>query len=418
MNLRIAILAVLALSPAIARGADPPIALVAAAGDIACDPADPNYNDGNGTAAACRMLDTSNLLLGGGYDAVLLLGDNQYSDGSLVQYRTSFDPTWGRLRPVLRPTPGNHEYQTPGAAGYFDYFGAAAGNRAQGWYSYDLGTWHVVVLNSNCDSVGGCGPGSTQLRWLADDLAAHPHACTLAYWHHPRFSSGPHGDDSTYDAFWRTLYDAGADVVLAGHDHDYERFAPQNPSGQSDPDHGIREFVVGTGGRETRPFAGVRPNSEARDDRDLGVLRLRLRADGYDWEFLPVPGATFTDRGSDGCHNPPDAASLPLKQGRFRAEATWRTADGATGIARAAAPAADSSGLLWFFSPDNWELLVKVIDGCAFNNRYWVFAAGTTNVAYTLTLTDTKTGRIARYENPLGLSSPAVTDTNAFATCP
>ena len=420
MSLRIAIL-LAALAPTLgpaARAADPPAPLIAAAGDIACDPAEPDFNHGNGTAATCRMRDTSNLLLGGGYDAVLLLGDNQYFSGTLAQYQASFDPSWGRLRPLLRPTPGNHEYQTPGASGYFDYFGAAAGNRAQGWYSYDLGTWHVVVLNSNCDSVGGCGPDSAQLRWLAGDLAAHPRACTLAYWHHPRFSSGQHGDDATYDAFWRTLHAAGADVVLVGHDHDYERFAPQNPAGQLDPDYGIRQFVVGTGGRETRRFAAIRPNSEVRNDQDLGVLQLRLRPDGYDWEFLPVPGGAFTDRGSGGCHNPPEAASLSLKQGRFRAEATWRTADGATGTAKAAAPAADGSGLLWFFSPDNWELLVKVIDGCGFNNRYWVFAAGTTNVAYTLTVTDTRTGRIVRYENPLGQRSPAVTDINAFATCP
>jgi len=398
-----------------AHAADP---VIAAAGDISCDPADAFFNGGRGTATACRMEATSDLALAGGYDAVLLLGDNQYFDGSLAKYRTIFGPTWGRLGPLLRPAPGNHEYETPGAAGYFDYFGAAAGDRSQGWYSYDLGTWHVVVLNSNCTDIGGCGPGSPQLRWLAADLAAHPRACTLAYWHHPRFSSGQHGDDATYDAFWRTLYAAGADLVLVGHDHDYERFAPQDPDGRPDPAHGIREIVAGTGGREVRPFATLRANSEARNAQDLGILKLRLRTDGYDWQFLPVPGGTFSDAGSGGCHNAPDTTKILLRQGRFQAEVTWRDPAGNTGAGRAAAPAADGSGLFWFFSPDNWELLIKVIDGCALNGRYWVFAAGTTDVEYTLTVTDTLTGRTARYENPLGRRSPAFTDTEAFATCP
>src|SRR3954451_645056 len=404
----------LALAPA-SHAADP---VVAAAGDIACEPSNPNFNHGNGTASACRMKDTSDLLLGGGYDAVLLLGDNQYLDGSFANYRTVFAPTWGRLGPLLRPAPGNHEYETPNAAGYYDYFGAAAGDRTQGWYSYDLGTWHVIVLNSNCGAIGGCGPGSPQLRWLEADLAAHPRACTLAYWHHPRFSSGLHNNDPLSDAFWRTLYTAGADLVLVGHDHDYERFAPQAPDAQPDPAHGIREIVVGTGGREVRPFTTLRANSEVRNAQDLGILKLRLRTDGYDWQFLPVRGANFTDAGSAGCHNAPDAKDLFLHQGRFQAEATWRDAAGHTGAGRLAAPAADGSGLFWFFSPDNWELLVKVIDGCALNDHYWVYAAGTTDVEYTLTVTDTLTGRTVRYENPLGRTSPAVTDTQAFATCP
>ncbi|MEA2601031.1 MAG: hypothetical protein QOF89_2023 [Acidobacteriota bacterium] len=405
------------MAPA-ARAADPADPIVAAAGDIACDPTDIFYNGGQGTATACRMKATSDLLVGRSWDAVLLLGDNQYWEGTLAQYRASFAPTWGRLGSLLRPAPGNHEYLTPGAAGYYDYFGAAAGDRTQGWYSYDLGTWHLVVLNSNCGDVGGCGPGSPQLRWLAADLAAHPRACTLAYWHHPRFSSGAHGDDATYDAFWRTLYAAGADLVLAGHDHDYERFAPQNPDGGPDPAHGIREIVAGTGGREVRPFTTVRPNSESRNAQDLGVLKLRLRTDGYDWEFLAAPGGTFTDSGSAGCHNAPDTTSLALRQGRFRAAATWRIGAGNTGTGKAAAPAADGSGLFWFFGPDNWELLVKVIDGCALNGHYWVYAAASTDVEYTLTVTDTVTGHTARYENPLGRRAPAVTDTQAFPTCP
>jgi hypothetical protein len=410
-----ALFAALLLAAPAVRAADP---VVAAAGDIACGPADADFNGGAGTATRCRQRATSDLLVGAGYDAVLLLGDNQYENGGLAKYQTSFAPTWGRLGPLLRPAPGNHEYLTPGASGYFDYFGAAAGERSRGYYSFDLGTWHVIALNSNCADVGGCGPGSLQLRWLVDDLATHPRACTLAYWHQPRFSSGLHGDDPAYDAFWQALYQAGADLVLAGHDHDYERFAPQDPSGQVDPEHGIRELVVGTGGRETRPFAAVRPNSEVRNAQDLGVLRLRLRSDGYDWQFLPAAGGTFTDAGSAGCHTAPNAASLSLHQGRFRAEVTWRDFDGNAGPGRAGAPAADGSGLFWFFSPQNWELLVKVIDGCSLNHRFWVFAAATTNVGYTLTVTDTRTGRTARYENPLGRRSPAVTDTSAFDTCP
>jgi hypothetical protein len=408
------LLLLLALAPG-AHAADP---VIAAAGDIACDPMDTFYNGGLGTISACRQEATSDLALAGGFDAVLLLGDNQYLDGALYKYRIVFAPTWGRLGSLLRPAPGNHEYETPGAAGYFDYFGAAAGNRTEGWYSYELGTWHVVVLNSNCAAIGGCGPGSPQIRWLEADLAGHPRACTLAYWHHPRFSSGLHNNDPLSDTFWRTLYAAGADLVLVGHDHDYERFAPQNPDGQADPAHGIREIVAGTGGREVRPFTPLRANSAARNAQDLGILKLRLRTDGYDWQFLPVRGGTYTDAGSGGCHNAPDATALFLHQGRFQAQATWRDAAGHTGTAHLAAPATDGSGLFWFFSADNWELMVKVIDGCALNNRYWVFAAGTTDVEYHLTVTDTLNGRTVHYDNPLGRTSPAVTDTDAFSTCP
>jgi len=175
--------------------------VVAAVGDIACDPANPSYNGGDGTATACRMKATSDLLVGGGWSAVLLLGDNQYEDGALARYQASYDPTWGRVKGLTYPAPGNHEYGTPGAAGYFAYFGAAAGDPARGYYSFDLGAWHLVVLNSNCAAVSGCGPGSAQEQWLAADLAAHPGRCTLAYWHHPRFSSGQHGDDPLSQTF-------------------------------------------------------------------------------------------------------------------------------------------------------------------------------------------------------------------------
>ena len=418
MNLRsLFFAALLAVSPA-ARAADPTTPTIAAAGDIACEPTDPAFNHTNGTPDDCRMRATSDLMVGAGLDAVLLLGDNQYYVGAFADYRDSFGPTWGRLGTLIRPAPGNHEYLTAGAAGYFDYFGAAAGERGKGWYSYDLGTWHIVVLNSNCGDVGGCGPGSPQLQWLAKDLADHPRACTLAYWHHPRFSSGTHGNDAAYDSFWREIYKAGADVVLVGHDHDYERFAPQDPDAKADPAHGIRQFVVGTGGQFLRPFELIRANSEVRNAETFGVIKLKLRADGYDWEFLPAAGNTFRDSGSSGCHGAPDTTTVYLGKGRFKAEVTWKDFDGNTGPGRAAPPAADSSGLFHFFGQDNWELLVKVLDGCARNGHYWVYSAASTNVQYSLVVTDTKTGKTVRYDNPLGRRSPAVTDNKAFDTCP
>ncbi len=233
---------------------------------------------------------------------VFTLGDNAYPDGSKDDYEDCYDPTWGRHRSRTRPAAGNHEYETTGAGPYFSYFGAAAGTKGEGWYSYDLGSWHVVVLNSNCSEVGGCGLGSPQVDWLQDDLAANAGEPVLAYWHHPRFSSGPHGSSSSMRTFWEVLYAAGAEVVLSGHDHDYERFAPQDPTGERDDRNGIRQFVVGTGGGDLRSGSGSEPNSEAFQSVH-GVLRLTLRADGYDWKFVPVAGETWTDSGSDKTHH-------------------------------------------------------------------------------------------------------------------
>ena len=288
-----------------AQAADP---VVAAAGDIACDPADPNYNGGAGTSTACRMRATSDLLVGlagSGLAGVLLLGDNQYENGTLAAYQASFDPTWGRIKALTYPAPGNHEYNSAGAAGYYAYFGAAAGDPAKGWYSFDLGGWHLIVLNSNCAALaasGGCGAGSAEERWLAADLAAHPGVCTLAYWHHPRFSSGAHGDDPASGAFWADLYAAGVDLVLNGHDHDFERFAPQDPTGAAAPARGIRELVVGTGGKNQTAFATVQPNSQARSSGAFGVLELTLHRNSYDWRFLPAAGGAFADSGTALCH--------------------------------------------------------------------------------------------------------------------
>ncbi len=273
---------------------------VAAAGDIACDPGSSAFEDGRGESDACRQQATSDLLVGGGYSAVLVLGDVQYDDAAASKWTDSYDPTWGRVKAVTRPVPGNHEYLTDGAAGYFEYFGAAAGDPAAGWYSFDVGTWHVIGLNSNCEAVGGCGAGSRQLLWLRDDLAASSARCTIAYFHHPRFSSGSHGDNPQMAPFWEALEEAGAELVLGGHDHTYERFGPQTGARVADP-RGIRQFVVGNGGRDLYEFPSVKPNSEARDVTTFGVLRLTLRPAGYEWQLLPAVG-TFTDSGSGTCH--------------------------------------------------------------------------------------------------------------------
>ncbi|MEX1008308.1 MAG: Calx-beta domain-containing protein [Acidimicrobiia bacterium] len=275
--------------------------VIAAAGDIACDPTSSAYNGGQGTATECRQLATSDLLVNGTDAAVLLLGDNQYENGALVKYQQSYETSWGRVKANTRPVPGNHDYGTTGAAGYYDYFGTAAGDRTKGYYSFDVGAWHLVALNSNCAAIGGCAAGSAQEQWLRADLSAHPAACTLAFWHHPRFSSGLHGSDASTAALWQALYDANADVVLNGHDHDYERFAPQNPSGVADGARGVRQFVVGSGGRSHYATGTPKPNSEVRDSTSFGILRLTLRANGYEWAFRPAVG-TFTDNGTGACH--------------------------------------------------------------------------------------------------------------------
>jgi hypothetical protein len=284
--------------------------IIAAAGDIACDPSDGSFNGGNGTTNNCRQKAVSDLFVGRNFTAVLTLGDTQYEDGSLTKFQQSFDPSWGRAKNIIRPAVGNHEYLTAGASGYYNYFGVAAGDRTKGYYSYDIGAWHIIALNSNCSQVGGCGAGSPQEQWLKADLAAHPTMCTLAYWHHPRFSSGQHGSSTSYDAFWRALYAAGAEIALSGHDHDYERFAPQNPSGAADP-NGIQQFVVGTGGKNHYQFMSIQPNSVVRNPDTYGILKLTLHATSYDWQFVPEPGKTFTDSGTMNCRGTASTQPTP-----------------------------------------------------------------------------------------------------------
>jgi len=235
---------------------------------------------------------------------VFVSGDLAYPNGSDEDFANCYGPTWGRFKDRTRPAPGNHEYNTDGASGYVRYFGAAAGDPTKGYYSYELGGWHIIALNSECVKVGGCSAASPEGRWLQQDLAQHPETCTLAYFHKPLFSSGAaHGNVPQMKPLWQMLYHAGADVVINGHDHDYERFAPQDPQVNSDPAHGIREFVVGTGGKNShRIFAAPEPNSEVRNADAFGVLKLTLHPRSYDWEFVPEAGKSFHDSGHGGCH--------------------------------------------------------------------------------------------------------------------
>ncbi len=229
---------------------------------------------------------------------IATLGDNVYPDGTDAEFAAYYEPTWGRHKARTYPSVGNHEYFTPGATGYFNYFGAAAGDPNEGYYSFDVADWHIIVLNSACSQIGGCGTDDPQGQWLQADLAANPSTCTLAIWHHPLFSSN--GLDLDTQDFWQILYDAGAEIVLSGHEHNYERFAPQDSAGVADA-NGIRQFVVGTGGAGTFTLQPPIANSEASNDQTLGVLKLTLNPTSYDWEFIPVAGETYTDSGSAAC---------------------------------------------------------------------------------------------------------------------
>jgi hypothetical protein len=280
---------------------NPADVVVGAAGDIACPPDAAGLTEEKGRPNSCRMADTAALVRSLRPDAVLALGDNQYPDGSLARFRGSYDKTWGTFKRITYPVPGNHDYGTNDATGYFGYFGAAAGSRTAGYYSYDLGGWHVIALNSECDNVGGCAAGSPQERWLRRDLAAHPSACTLAYWHRPRFSSGTHGSSRRYDAFWRALDAAGADVVLSAHDHGYERIGPVDPEGAPRPGNGITQFVVGTGGNSHYKFHEPVAGSQARLAGRHGVLQLRLRPGSFSWNFLTTDAGSG-DAGTARCH--------------------------------------------------------------------------------------------------------------------
>ncbi len=305
--------------------------VIVGAGDIACDPSDRNFKGGDGSRGSCRQRHTADLIMALKPDAVLPLGDAQYECGTAGGYSTSYAPSWGRLLAITKWVTGNHEYGR--ACGKNDnsasvrYFHPP---NPRGWYGYDLGSWHLIALNSECSygdgaaKVGGCSANSAQYRWLQRDLAKHRNLCTLAYWHEPRFSSGQHGDAQGMTDIWNLLVNAHADVALTGHNHDYERFDPigitpadtsaagnSTTTGQPnyqqpnlDP-NGIREFVVGTGGKNHYGFGTEPPlaGEVIRNADTYGVLKLTLKASGYSWQFVndPVSGS-FTDSGSGTCH--------------------------------------------------------------------------------------------------------------------
>jgi cellulose synthase/poly-beta-1,6-N-acetylglucosamine synthase-like glycosyltransferase len=362
-------------SPAASPTASPNDPIVFAAGDIAC--AESTKRD----ATTCQDKATAALLAGQPASAILALGDEQYECGKLSQFTAVFNSSWGTFKDKIWPVPGNHEYNDGGdgnkvcadqpndASGYYSYFGDRATpldpgcvQSCRGYYSYDLGSWHLIALNSNCAEVGGCGEGSAQEAWLRADLAAHPTACTLAYWHHPRFSSGSeHGNNEEMQAFWSALSEFGADVVLTGHEHSYERFVPLDAAGKPDETYGMREFVVGTGGKNLYGFGDIVPGSEVRNSETYGVLRLGLHDGWYDWSFLPADNSVFSDAGTGNCHGAPASIEATATPSPMPSPTATATALVPTAVA-AAQP--DSSSLLFAddfedgSTPSRWDTVV------------------------------------------------------------
>ncbi len=274
----------------VVKAADP---VIVAAGDIACG--------GGSGGASCKQMETSNLISAINPNAVLVLGDNQYESGGYSDFLNYYDKSWGRFKSITYPAVGNHEYLTSGAAGYFDYFNGigkstgVAGERSKGYYAFDIGNWRLYALNSNCSQAGGCNAGSPQEKWLRADLAANPRQCIIAYYHHPLFTSGSRYATNVKPLI-QALYDYGAEMILNGHEHNYERFAPMDPNGTLDRAKGIREYIVGTGGRNFTKFVKNEVNSEARNDSSFGVLKLTLHSGSFDTEFIPISGSSYTDK--------------------------------------------------------------------------------------------------------------------------
>jgi chitodextrinase len=321
---------------AVPARADP---VIAAAGDIACA----SSKVGSDT---CHHKATSDLLVDAGLSKVLALGDSQYDSGALSDFQAYYEPTWGRVKSITAPSLGNHE---PGSAsGYFDYFGRSGsrttppGKPSEGWYSFDVGSWHLIALNSKCDTVG-CAAGSAQEQWLRSDLAAHTNTCKLAYWHHPRFSSGHDHDNTFMQDLWQALYDGGVSLALTGHSHDYERFFPMDGNGNRDNTKGITQLVVGTGGAFFTGISTARANSAVRNSSTYGVLKLTLHSTSYDWQFVPESGSTFTDSGTAACVGgsaPPTDTQAPTAptnlqataSGLMRVDLSWNASSDNVGV--------------------------------------------------------------------------------------
>lgn len=268
--------------------------VIVAAGDITCDFSSQMKYE-------CKQNETADLISSLKPDAVLPLGDLQYIDGSLERFQKYYHISWGRFKDKTFPVVGNHEYQTKNAAGYFNYFGKKAGGSEKGYYSYNIGSWHIIALNSNCWAVGGCSLNSPQGKWLKNDLLKNKSSCILSYWHHPFVSTGQEGSAPNMADIWQLLYSYHADVVLSSHDHLYERFGLINSKGELDQ-AGIREFVVGTGGRNLYSFVTNHPALEVKNNTTFGVLAIILHTNSFSWKFVPVAGSPFADSGQQSCH--------------------------------------------------------------------------------------------------------------------
>jgi hypothetical protein len=366
---------------------------------------------GAGDIASCSSSDdaATAALLDSIPGTVFTAGDNAYDSGTASEFANCYDPTWGRHKARTMPTVGNHEYQTAGASGYFSYFGTAAGDPTKGYYSYNLGEWHVVALNSMCENVGGCGATSPMVSWLKQDLSASTKACTIAIWHHPLFSSGEHGNDPKMKSSWDALYAANADVIVNGHDHDYERFAPQDPNGAADTTRGMREFVVGTGGASHTAFFAVQPNSQVRDSDTFGVLKLTLNSSSYDWQFVPESGKTFTDSGSTICHakapsgdsTPPTVSSVAPPDGTTGATAT---ANAEATFSEAMEPSSITSSTFTLVQKDTGTPIAATVSYDANTNKATLHpnTALQPGTAYTATLKGGSGGLKDVAGNPLG----------------